>query len=176
MENYSFGDDSKEPLYLTNGTCEATHDYIEELLTKAGIPFGNAEGEFYPLTEDEEKFIAEDVADLGDGIEAILGYTSLYKGKKYLMPSVELCFGEGTFTTEKYALDFANELKQKFQDRISQVGGHVILSENEEYDRHVLKLLLPFDYAIAKAKNFDEWKKHLEQELLVSDLTLNPII
>lgn len=170
MENrYPFGDGSQTPLYLTSGACEATHDYIYDLLKAKNLPFN--EGEFlYPLTESEEKYIGESLADVADGFGALLGYSSLYQDRKYLAPNIELYFGEDSDISADDALQFGKALKEELAPKISAIGGHVFLTEHDEDDRHLMEILIPFEYAAKAARNFDEWIAHLENDLLATDL------
>lgn len=173
MTNYPYGDGSSEPLYLTNACCETTHDYAEDLLKKFGIPYSDAEDEFfYPLTKDEEKFIGHELADVADGFGALMGYSALYQGQKYLMPSIELYFGDDGAVTKEDALEYGQALTAEFKDRLADIGGHVFFEEEHDSDRHLIQVLVPFEYAMTKAQSFEEWKAHLEETLLASDLTV----
>lgn len=171
-QRYPFGDGTTEPLYLTNGCCEATHDYAEDLLKAAGIPYAAAGSDpFYPLTKSEEKYIGEHLADVADGYGALLGYSALYQDKKYLMPSIE--FGFGFNVEESEAAAYAHALEGEFRPRIEAIGGHVFLStEDRGVERHVMQVLIPFEYAMEKTSTFEEWVSHLETDLLASELTL----
>ncbi len=168
--DYAHGDGSNAPLYMTNGCCEVTHDYVEDLLVKFGLPAGDFEGGFYPLTKQEERYIGDDLADVADGFGALLGYSALYQGQKYLMPSIELYFGEDGAVTEEDALAYGQALKEEYSERLKAIGGHVFLEENWDNDRHLMQVLIPFDYAFANAKDLDSWTTHLEETLLATDL------
>jgi hypothetical protein len=167
---YPFGDGSEYPVYLTSGTCEVTEQY-DDLLDELDLDYGSFEGEFYPLTDDEAVFIGEDLADVADGYGALMGYSAVFKGEKFLMPSVEVGFGPDFGTDRDGALEAAKGLKDKIGSKIEAVGGHVFLDENHDWDRHVVQILIPFSYAKTVASDFDGWKTHLEQELLASTLT-----
>lgn len=160
-------DGSSEPLYLTNGCCESANDAAEELLTKFGLAFGEFDGGFYPLTDAEVTYIAEDVAEVMDGHGALTGYSALYQGQKFLMPSIEVHYGG--VLSETAALEYAKGLTNTLKDRIEAIGGHVFCGENDDVERHLVKVLIPFEYAQANANSFDDWKTHLEEKLLSAD-------
>lgn len=173
---FPFGDGSKEPLYLTSGTCEVTQEY-DDLLDKHNLPYGEFDGSFYPLTDAEAVYIADDMLmEVADGFGALTGYSALYQGKKYLMPSIEIGWGEdfGAANADE-ALDFANRFKAEIENRVSETGGHVILGENEGVDRHTVKVLVPFEYAAKVASDYQEWSDHLETTLLASKVTLDDV-
>lgn len=119
----------KEPIYLTNGCCEATRDYCR-LFEALGLRFGafrsrggedvdcgvgqepprlvdlKKDGfEFYPLTRDESALIAEDSAAYEVpgyfGGEWRLSYTVLYQGTKWLAPTFEVQHNKGPFEQNK---------------------------------------------------------------------------
>lgn len=171
MTNYPFGDGSSEPLYLTNGCCEVTHGYAEDLLKEFGLAFGEFDGDFYPLTKDEEKFIGDYMIDVADGFGALMGYSALYQRQKYLMPSIELYFGKDGAVSKEDALEYGRTLSAELKERIEPIGGHVFLDEENNKDRHLIQVLIPFEYAMANAQSFDAWKAHLEDNLLESDIT-----
>jgi len=170
-KTYTFGDGSTAPLYLTNGCCEPTHDYVPDLFGERGLPAGEFDGEFYPLTDAEAVYIGEDVAKTADGYLAFLGYSSLYKGEKFLMPSIEVLFGEEDEPGREEAHAFVRALSDDLRPRIEAIGGHVFIVEDYA-DRQVIQVLVPFSYAMENASAFYEWKAHLENVLLKSDVTL----
>jgi len=173
--DYRFGDGSEELVYLTNGCCEDTGHVDAALFAKLGLEAGEWEGEFFPLTDAELKYVYEDVADVADGFGALTGYSALYQGKKYLMPSIELYFGEGGNVGDADALAFGKAYVEDVKARVEGVGGHVFLEEEHDQDRHLIQVLVPFEYAMANAKDFDGWKDHLAGTLLRSDLTVESV-
>lgn len=173
MKNYRFGDGSLDPLYLTNAVCEPTHDYVEQLLTDFGLTACEDHGGFYPLTNDEQNYIGDEVIDVGDGFQALLGYSALYQRQKYLMPSVEIFFGQGGNVSYNEALEYGHALASELEQRVGAVGGHVFVREEGTRDNHVIQVLIPFDYAMSKGRSFEDWKAHLETDLLASDLKLS---
>ena len=170
--HFPFGDGSTEPVYLTNACCEATPHAGPWLLDKFGLKGGEIDGEFFPLTAEELKYVYDDAADVADGFGALLGYSAIYRGKKYLMPSVELYFGEGGNVTAEAALAYGKAYSEELKGRLAGIGGHVFLEEEHDEDRHLIQVLVPFEYAMSNAKDFDTWKAHLEDVLLRSDLSV----
>jgi len=175
VERYPFGDGSDEPVYLTNGCCEDTGHVDAALLASLGLEAGEWEGDFYPLTDAEAKYIYEDLADVADGFGAMTGYSALYQGKKFLMPSIELYFGEDGIVSEADALAFGKAYAEDVKARVEGIGGHVFLDEEHDQDRHLIQVLVPVEYAMRNAKDFDGWKDHLASTLLKSDLTVESV-
>ena len=171
MTNFQLCDGSSEPLYLTNASCEVTHEYTEDLLRELGIPFSDAEDEFfYPLTKEEEKYIGHEMANVADGFGALMGYSALYQRQKYLMPCIELYFGEDGQVSKEDALEYGRSLSAELKERIEAIGGHVFMDEDNDKDRHLIQVLIPFEYAKANAQSFEGWIAHLEENLLASNL------
>jgi len=171
-DSYRFGDGSNEPVYLTNGCCESTDHVDAALFERLGLEAGSDHGAFYPLTDRELKYIGEDYADVASGFGAHLGYSALYQGGKYLMPSIELYFGEGGNVTSEAALAYGKVFVDDVKGRISGIGGHVFLEEEHDEDRHLIQVLVPVEYVMSKTEDFDAWKAHLEDVLLKSDLAV----
>ena len=171
-DRYPFGDGSEYPLYLTTGCCEPTHSYIEDIFADRGIPAGSFDGSFYPLTDAESRYIGDHMVDVADGFGALTGYAALYQGKKYLMPSIELFYGQGSDFSSEQLLDFGKKLMAEYRNAIDSINGHLFLDEEDAGDRHTLKVLIPIEYAIANANDFDEWSAHLVGTLLKTDLKI----
>jgi hypothetical protein len=175
MTNFLFGDGSKTPVYLTNQSCEVTHDH-DMLLDHFSLPYGEFDGSFYPLTKAEEIYIADDLhTEIANGFGALMGYSALYQGEKFLMPSVEVQWGEFGADTEEQALEFAKRFVAEIEPRVTAAGGHVILDDNHPEERHLVQVLLPFAYAQKTAQDYDSWSKHLTDDLLVSSVTLDDV-
>lgn len=172
-DRYPYGDGSEYPLYLTNGCCEPTHSYIEDIFAERGIPAGSFDDAFYPLTDKEAQYIGDHLVDVADGFGALVGYAVLYRDKKYLMPSIELFYGDGSNASSDQMLDFGKKLMGEYSGVIDSINGHLFLDEEDAGDRHTLKVLIPVEYAIANAEGFDEWMAHLEGTLLKSDLKID---
>lgn len=151
------------PVYLTNGSCENAHG-TPELLAEYDLPGGSFEGEFYPLTDAESQFIGDDLVEVHDGFEAMLGYSVLYEGRKFLAPTVEFCYGEGVSTSEKEARDACDTSVRCLSMHVGDFGGRVLVHEDMP-DRINMIVMIPFEYARANAKGFEDWKDHLETEV-----------
>jgi hypothetical protein len=175
------------PLYLTNGCCENAHGSWE-LFMRLGLEFGvwnpdthqidnvpqgtfppDIEDTFYPLTKEEATFIGETYVPSQYG-GASLSYSVIYQGKKYLCPLIHVCYLENeTFSRESYggseggetaaealgaAIKLAGRLKPKFQ----KIGGQVLVTEDDEQDRHAVMMLIPPKYVTERFATFDEYK------------------
>ncbi|NTF17462.1 hypothetical protein G6L37_03445 [Agrobacterium rubi] len=162
---YPFGDGTDSPVYLTSACCEVTEQY-DDLLMQNGLAFGAFDGGFYPLTEEESKFIADDVAEVDDGYVALMGYSSLYRGKKFLMPSVEVSFDAENEMSRDLGLHMAYEFADQNVASIEEIGGHILVDADADVDKHVVQVLIPFDYAATVADDYAGWKTHLERALL----------
>jgi hypothetical protein len=75
---------------LTDALCEPTGSAGPEDLEGHGLPWGSWGRAFHPLTDAEAGCITEGVADTGAGT-FILGYTCLYRGRKWLTAIREQC-------------------------------------------------------------------------------------
>ncbi len=173
---YRFDNGNAAPLYLTNQGCEVTENYAD-LLDRFSLPYGEFEGDFYPLTKAEEIYIADDMQDeIGNGIGALMGYSALYKGQKFLAPSVEVQWGEvyGA-SSDAEALEFAKRFVAEIEPRVSAIGGHVLLEEDMGPDRHCVQILIPFTHAQATAQDYDGWASYLTNDLLKTSGTLDDV-
>lgn len=138
------GIDPEVPIYLTNGCCESC---IEngKILDAFGLEYGTFEGDFYPLTKAEETYIAEDVVTSADGrMHALTGYSALYRGEKYIMPSIELPVGReydapDPETVRKTAENYAKAILPK----VESLGGNVLI-DNGIDECVVIQILIPF--------------------------------
>lgn len=136
--------DPEVPVYLTNACCESCLDR-PEILEALNLEYGSFEGEFYPLTAQEEIYIAEDVVTSSDGLmHALTGYSALYRGEKYIMPSIELPVdpqNEGmTFNlVKKTAENYAKAILPKVQ----ALGGNVLIDTGMNHCV-VIQILVPF--------------------------------
>lgn len=151
------------PIILTNACCENAHG-TPELLAEYGLPGGNYDGDFYPLTEAESQFIGEDLVEVYEGFEAMTGYSVLYEGRKFLAPTVEFYYGAGVSTSEQEARDACDTSLRCLSEHVGDFGGRVLVHEDMP-DRINLMIMIPFEYARANAKNFEGWKQHLEDEV-----------
>ena len=157
------------PVCLTNRECENAWG-SPELFALIGLP----QGEFYPLTDNEKRFIREDKAE-GGTAWAYMGYSVVYKSKKWLSPLMEFRFpNESLATVEKgmydnadFAFSAASAIKDTLDPVFTTFGGEIFLIENESDDRHVMMFMVPFEYAMTFG-NYDGWKNQFVQLLAES--------
>lgn len=178
--------DKSNPIYLTNGCCEPTGHVTAADLDALGLGY-QAEheviGGFYPLTAEEEKYIAETTIQVAPGIEALAGYSTIYQGEKWLMPVAEVGFHNleadpdndldlEDMPTVKARID---ELIEPLRARVETVGGYVIYDGEPcgpvpGGDRFEILILLPVELALKiKADSFQGWSDYLEESLFVLD-------
>jgi hypothetical protein len=157
-----------EMVFLTNGACEETGQISEERLKALGLQFGEFDGSFYPLTDHEAQFIAEDLIEMGE-FGVLTGYSVLFRGGKYLAPTIELDFFEDDdLTITKEEASRKNQaLKPVLEAIAAQTGGHYCWESEPAVEfssgdgKFVAELLIPFDYAEQNAHDFESWKQHL---------------
>jgi hypothetical protein len=166
---HPYGDGSETPLVMTNGSCELTHDHIEDLFALHGLAAGSFEGAFYPLTDAENIYIADDEIEAADGFNALAGYSVLYKGEKYYAPQIELGYGDNGVSQEQ-AMDFGRRFTDDIRARVEGIGGHVFLSDDGGPDRGLVQVLIPVSYPAKVAEDYPAWAEHLATVLIASDL------
>ena len=79
-------------IFLTSGTCEATNHVGHKTLQRMGLKTGIVNGDHYPLTESEMQLIGEEYIPFGPQM-AMVGYSVLMGGRKYLAPTIRLAAG-----------------------------------------------------------------------------------
>jgi hypothetical protein len=155
-----------EHFYLTNGCCENVGYIGAHAMERLGLPCGEFEGFFYPLTEAEARFIGSDHIAIGDsGMEAWLGFSILYRDCKWLAPLIEVRYrqehaADAGLRTRARAAQLSRQILDQVAERAAEVGGHVLMSESD--GRFWIELMLPFDLAV-RHRDFDGWKHFLEQ-------------
>ncbi|WP_114947295.1 hypothetical protein [Microvirga calopogonii] len=143
-------------LYTTNGCCEVAHAG-PRLFSKLGLEWSVDEnGFFYPLTERESRFIGEDGIELPNGFWPHMAYSCLYEGRKFACPSIEIGYGRDNESDRETVLRQLKAYADEIRPRIEAVGGHVILEEDEPDTSHTLLTLIPFDYIVQNAVEFDD--------------------
>ena len=160
------------PVYLTSGCCENAHGSTE-LFALMGLKAGKFDGQFYPLPNNESRFIAEDMVE-GTKAWVYTGYSVLYQGKKWLCPTSEIYYVKPGNKREDYEHETPQKahkaglvIKDWLEPRITAIGGHVIFVEELESFtdyRYDLQILIPFDYAQTFG-TFFKWKKELTRLL-----------
>ena len=152
-------------VYLTNGCCENVGFVGASAMERLGLACGEFEGFFYPLTEAEANFIGTDHIAIGDsGTEAWLGFSILYRDRKWLAPVIEVRYrqehaADAGLQTRACAERASRQIHEQVAERAADLGGHVLMSESA--DRFWIEVMLPFDLAM-RHRHFDGWKHFLE--------------
>ncbi|QRM34823.1 hypothetical protein [Microvirga sp. VF16] len=156
-------------LYTTNGCCEVAHAG-PRLFSKLGLEWSVDEhGFFYPLTEKESRFIGEDGIELPNGFWPHMAYSCLYEGRKFAYPSIEIGYGRDNEGDRETVLRQLKAYADQIRPRIEAIGGHVILEEDDPDTSHTLLTLIPFDYIVQNAVEFDDWKIKLARLMMPKD-------
>ena len=153
-----------EHFYLTNGCCENAGFVGASAMERLGLTFGEFEGFFYPLTEAEARYIGTDQVAIGDsGAEAWLGFSILYRDRKWLAPVIEIRYRQGRddegAPTRAYAERASRQIHAQVAERADAVGGHALMMESA--NRFWIEVMLPFELAM-KHRDFHGWKHFLE--------------
>lgn len=163
----------KHVRFLTSGCCEETGHVGESELHELGLDFQSFEdGGTYPLTEEEQGFIAEEYLDIdGKGLLCLMGYSALINGKKYLVPTIETGFDESVpefMLTQKEAIA-KNQEARAIAARIADItDGYYMWSDNpdvmfnDDKGRYTTEIFIPMDYAKSVAIGLDTWQAHLK--------------
>jgi len=159
--------DPEDPVYLTNGCCEFPHD-DGWMFEGNDLEAGSFEGDFYPLTDDEAAFIAEDLVTSADGrMHALTGYSALYRGRKHIMPSIELPVGpEHDAPPHEEVRRTAEEYVTAILPKVQALEGNVLLDTDVD-DRIVIRILVPFSKVIELG---NQWYPMLEWLMVDPDL------
>ncbi|PZR93462.1 MAG: hypothetical protein DI537_10070 [Stutzerimonas stutzeri] len=158
------------PLCLTNGCCEAAHGG-PQLFARHGLSWSTRDdGSFYPLTDDEARFIAEEQIHLPNGYAAELGYSFLFRGEKYASGVVEVAFDANSTASRGAALDEVKAYAAHVEKSAKPLGGHVFITEDDaQGDRHTLHALVPFRVVQQQAIDFADWKIQIARILMPAD-------
>tara|TARA_B100000929_G_scaffold214052_1_gene171014 strand:+ start:8673 stop:10298 length:1626 start_codon:yes stop_codon:yes gene_type:complete len=153
--------DPEAPIYLTNGCCEFAHD-DGWMFEGSNMETGLFDDDFYPLTEQESQFIAEDLVTSDDGrMHALTGYSALYRGKKHVMPSIELAVGDEHDAPSKSEVQkIAKEYIANILPKVQQLGGNVLIDEGID-ECVVIQMLFPIE-RVMKFKDLDTWFARLK--------------
>lgn len=153
--------DKESPIYLTNGCCEFAHD-DGWMFEGSDIETGKFDGEFYPLTEQESQFIAEDLVTSDDGrMHALTGYSALYRGKKHVMPSIELAVGAAHDAPSKSEVrKIAKEYISNILPKVEQLDGNILIDEGID-ECVVILMLFPLE-RVMEFKDLDTWFARLK--------------
>ena len=169
-------DGIEKRIYLTNGCCEHAHG-DEALLDELGLRWSEDDhGDFYPLTDNESRFIAEEGPSLPNGYWPNMAYSFLYQGKKFAGAVMEVYFGDegGGARNPNTGEETLREVRayvSHIAPRIETVGGHIFVVEDDGpgSDRHTIEVLIPFAHISKHAEDFDDWKCQLARLLMPAD-------
>ena len=151
--------DPETPIYLTNGCCEFPHEY-GWMFEGTGLECGSFDDDFYPLTEQESAFIAEDLVTSSDGrMHALTGYSALYRGRKHIMPTIELPVGaEHDAPSSEEVRRTAEAYVAAILPKVTALEGNVLIDAGID-DCVVIQILVPF----SKVMELDnQWYPMLE--------------
>jgi hypothetical protein len=154
-------------LYTTNGCGESAHGG-PRLFQKLGLEWSvDDNGFFYPLTEKESAFIGEDGIALPNGYWPHMAYSCLYEGKKFACPTIEIGYGQEGEGDRDTVLAKLKSYAEEIRPRVQAIGGHVIVEEDEpDETSHTLQVLIPFDWIVQNAADFDDWKIKLARLMI----------
>lgn len=159
--------------FLTSGCCEDTGDVGEHELSRLGLQCQSfRSGHYYPLSIEEQMFVAGEYLDLdGEGLLCLMGYSALLQGVKYLVPTIEISFDESvpdTMLTQPEAAERNRKAKAIATNVAKATGGFYMwrsdVSEmyDETHGRYVTELFIPLEYAKTKASGWNAWQLYLK--------------
>ncbi len=173
-------------VYLTSGCCESTDHMGRRALHDLGLSYGwrvggkiiTANGlddkpqgaEFYPLTAEEATFVNEYGFSTGEGYVGLTGYSTVFQGKKWLTPTIEIEWHNREkarsgykpedmhATTMKGALAIARKLVKRATTRLKDIGGYAEIEETEDtvcetIARWTVALHIPMEWALANLQS-----------------------
>jgi hypothetical protein len=151
--------------YLTNGDMEDCGHVSKSYFLEHKIPYGEFEGEFYPLTQRELSFLgSESMPEIP--FQLMGGYSAILESKKYIAIAFEVSFSKGT-TQEARAT--SKELGIALLDLAKDLSGAKIYIDNdvsyEGFDGcgfFEVNLYIPFDTVFSIASNYDVWVSYLQ--------------
>lgn len=152
--------DPEVPAYMTSGCCEVATVTPEDL-EHLGLRYGSFDGTFYPLTDEEARYIAEDYVDADDGLHgAHTGYAVLYRGAKCLMPTVEIANGpDDGFPPRDEVLRAAIAYADRIRPKVVAMGGNALVDEDYD-DRICVPIIVPLQAAMALGSP-EDWRRRL---------------
>lgn len=152
--------DPEVPAYMTSGCCEVATVTPEDL-EHLGLRYGSFDETFYPLTDEEARYIAEDYEEADDGLHgALTGYAVLYRGAKCLMPTVEIANGpDDGFPPRDEVLRDAIVYADRIRDKVVAMGGNVLVDEDQD-DRVSVMLIVPLQAAMNLGSP-EKWRQRL---------------
>jgi hypothetical protein len=140
----------RHPVYMTNGCCEPI-DESKPVLDALGLPVGQWNGDWYPLTKEEEQFIGEDEAGpTPTGWWARMSYSVIYRGRKWVSLDIEYSWGRAeVLRTARQAADEMwrdVELFWRHLGRRPQLPLELFVTQDDSDRFHTLAVLLPLDW------------------------------
>lgn len=160
--------------FLTNQTCEDIGIVSSKDMKQLNLPRGTFDGGFYPLTKQESAYISDEELEMAEAI-VLMGYSGIFDGKKYLIPTIEVDYSsEPCDRVQPFSQAKAeNERLRLVAERVATAtGGFFGWRETPEAEwdgrggKFFICFLIPFDYAFAHAKSYDEWVVHLAQVII----------
>lgn len=155
------------PIYITDADGDLTGQVSTRLLRSMGLPFHEDRGTELPLTENEYERLGAGTTLNGEDLPVTLGFSVLWKGRKWIAPEIEFGWDEsqpdpeGTgFHTRDAALARAHAYVEHLRTDVERLGGTLVLTEDATEFAHELAVLLPFEMAHAAASP-DDWFKAL---------------
>ena len=150
-----------QPIYLTNASCESAHGSAA-LFNALGLKPGTSAGGFYPLTEDEAVYIADDAAAFNHAT-LLFGYSVLLDGQKWLAPAVEFHYRDrhdpGAPLTDDAAA-FARAFCAEIAAAMAKDGGRILLELDGGPAHHTVNLFFPFPTA-RRHRTWKQWRRHV---------------
>lgn len=166
--------DIVEMVFLTSGCCENAHG-TPALMERYGLEY-QAESEFgfYPLTESESKYIAEDYFEPAPFLGGMMAYSVLYNGQKYQYLDFRISFEKNTKASSyKLHCEQKNILK-KANDYLQCALIAWEDNPTEEYENgdgeYASGLLVPFSQIPNFADSFSDWKHFLNKIFIAANL------
>lgn len=149
--------------FLTSAICEDAGNMGASELETLGLEVGDLEGDFYPLTADEQRFIGDSSLELF-GHPVLTGYSVVIGNRKFAAPAIEIDYGP-----EKELYDFSQaarvnaDVAHKVAAMAQSMGGLFYASASPalEFDngdgKFVIHLFVPMENAKRLASDFSGW-------------------
>lgn len=142
---------------LTNGDCEDTGFWTLAQFEAFGLDWGEWNGEDYPLTDEEAVYISYDNRVTPAGGDFLFGYSALYEGQKWAMPSIEYM--------HPVDLQGQQEEQRLLEELVAPYRGRVVLDEEGPEDRLTVLILVPFSALQEAFNDVHDWQRYLERGL-----------
>lgn len=151
--------------YLTNGSCESTDYWTPQTFDYLGLPYqGETEWGPYPLSREEERYIAEDGVNTRAGGSLSLGYSIFWQGKKWLAPTIEYPYSRLGRPSKRLKERVLAE-ERRIKRALDALGVQVIEDFDCCDDRLCLIVALPFEEVMKAFGGLDSWKAFLQRTL-----------